>query len=163
MRSLWIVSASSSLMSMILLTFIFGQYQMLTVLNQSHEKSLIRSGELDNQRRNDELFKATLEKMVLQWRQVAENLEATLAKLGPATEKMKVKRDACQAEKKVKVEELAALLKESTVTRATLKAESDAWKKEINTLTAQLTGYRPVCDYVKDRSLARKLCGPKTS
>lgn len=99
LRLMWIVSALASLMSMILLIFIFGQYQMLMVLNRSHEKSLIHAGELNNQLRNDEIFKASLEKMVVQWRQVAENLENTLAKLSPATEKMKVKSDACKAEK----------------------------------------------------------------
>ncbi|KAK2920988.1 fibrinogen- and Ig-binding protein-like [Channa argus] len=160
MRVYWIVSTLSALVSMVALMIVMSQYQLLTRLKGRSEEMRMQSEKLYGELMNEDMFKATLENLLGQGQKVANELEATVVKLGSEMEKKKTENDACQAEKKTKSDELANAEKEKTNTEATLKAESDAWNKEIHTLQAQLAAYSPVCDYVKNNTLSRKLCVP---
>eukprot|EP00064_Thunnus_orientalis_P009376 superscaffoldBa00001185_g9400 len=61
----------------------------------------------------------------------------------------------------MKDDELASIENENNKIKDALKMESDAWKREIDTLTAQLFGRREICDYVEKNTLAMKLCTRK--
>lgn len=78
---------------------IMGQYHMLTMLNKRGEKLQMESKRLDDQHVNEDLVKATVEKLLVQGRKVVGDLEATVAKLSPEMEKKRAENDACQAEK----------------------------------------------------------------
>ncbi|KAK5854879.1 hypothetical protein PBY51_005032 [Eleginops maclovinus] len=69
--------------------------------------------------------------------------------------------DACQAEKKTKADELASIEQKHAELAAKLKSESGAWEQEIQSLKARISGYRPICDHVKNIIMAVKLCGTK--
>lgn len=78
---------------------IMGQYQMLIMMNQRAEKVQIESKRLDDQHVNEDLFKATVEKLLVQEGKVLGDLEATVDQLSAEMEKKKVENDSCQAEK----------------------------------------------------------------
>ncbi|XP_077937632.1 uncharacterized protein LOC144383555 isoform X2 [Gasterosteus aculeatus] len=65
------------------------------------------------------------------------------------------------ADLETKAEELAGKEHEHTEIEANLKSEHDAWNQEIANLRAQATGYRQICDFVKDDPTVKKMCGTK--
>ncbi|GAA6227308.1 uncharacterized protein si:ch73-347e22.8 [Lates japonicus] len=146
-----------------LLVIIMGQLQVLGMLEKATEDLEIKSQALDDKITNEDLFRVTADKLLRQGQKVVEDLEGTLAKLSAEMEQKKTENDACQAEKQTKNEELAGAESAHTETEATLISESDAWNQEIATLKAQLTGHSPICDHVKNNTLAVKLCGVNTT
>ncbi|KAI3358090.1 hypothetical protein L3Q82_003098 [Scortum barcoo] len=151
MRFHWLITLLSILVSMGLLVIITGQYQALIKMEQRGEKLKEKSKTLDDQRILEDSFKATEEMLLVQGRKHLENLEALVAKLVPEMEEKKREDEACLAEMKAFNH---ALEKERSEAEAPLRAESQAWKAEIETLNAQLQGYRPMCDYVSANTLA---------
>lgn len=99
MRFQWIVSILSTLVSMGLLVIIAGQHQVLVLLDKGSEKLQMESERLDNEHTNKELFRVTVEKLLVQGTKVVEGLEAAVAQLGQEMEKKKAENDVCQAEK----------------------------------------------------------------
>ncbi|KAM7373317.1 hypothetical protein PAMP_008180 [Pampus punctatissimus] len=81
-------------------------------------------------------------------------METSVNELLLKFQKKKAENDVCQAEKKIKDDELAAIQNGNAKTEGLLNADSDAWKQEISTLKEQLLGYSKICDYVKDKAQA---------
>uniref|UniRef100_UPI0037E7455B uncharacterized protein n=1 Tax=Semicossyphus pulcher TaxID=241346 RepID=UPI0037E7455B len=163
MRTQWIVSIATTLLCMGILVVVMGQYKVLILMDKGEEKLKRDVKRLDNQYVNEDLVKTTMEKMLVQAQKAAENLQAEVNKLSPEMQKKKAESYVCQEGKKTTGDELAGTEKERTETEASLKVESDAWNQEMNVLKEQLTGYRQICDHVKQVPLALKLCGPKPS
>ncbi|KAM6903212.1 uncharacterized protein PEZ65_018082 isoform 1-T1 [Lycodopsis pacificus] len=161
MRVLGLLFIISILVSMALLMIILSQQQLLTTVYKESVTLPKEFERLGNEQSQLGIAKALLEKLLTQGGKVAEDLKAEVAKTGPDMEKRKTEVDACEARKKTEADELAAKEKELTEAEATLKAESDAWNPEITNLKAQVIGYRPICDYVKDEEKAKTSCGIK--
>ncbi|XP_033182143.1 uncharacterized protein si:ch73-347e22.8 [Anabas testudineus] len=158
MRAFWILAILSTLVSMGLLVVTIGQYQMLTILKKKNEELNMQSEKHYKQLTDEEIFKITLQNLVTQGGKLEMDLKATMAKLSSDIEKTKAEIDACQAEKKTKTDELAGPEKEHTQTEATIKAESEAWNKEITTLKTQLATKSPICAHVKKNEVSQRLC-----
>lgn len=77
-----------------LVVVIVGQNPAFTMLNRGIEKQLMKLDRLNTQHVNQEFLKATVEKLVVQATKVVEDLEATVAKLGPELEKKKTENEA---------------------------------------------------------------------
>lgn len=78
---------------------VMGQYQVLLLLNKNSENLQLESERLGSQLINQNLFKATVEKLLVQGAKVVEDQEAKGAQLRAEMEKMTTENDACQAEK----------------------------------------------------------------
>ncbi|XP_069372837.1 uncharacterized protein [Paralichthys olivaceus] len=160
MRIQVITGILSLLVSMGLVVVIMGQYKDLATV----EKESVKAEE-DFQRRNDQvsnkaLFKTSVETLLHQGKKELEELEPLMSKLVQEMEEKKKGKESCQTEKQTKSDELAQTEKGLTDTEASLKSESDAWKQEIVNLQEQLTGRRPICDFVKGKE-AEQLCAVK--
>ncbi|XP_065804093.1 uncharacterized protein si:ch73-347e22.8 [Labrus bergylta] len=163
MRYQWICVILSSLVSMGILVIVFGQQQVMKIMDKGQEKLEMYKQRVDNQYINVELIKMTMEKRLTQRSKELWDLEAVVAKLGPELEKKKTEIATCEKEKNKRTDDLTGIKKEQNEISASLNAASNAWNQEINMLKEQLTGYRSICDHVKNRPLALKLCGPKPS
>ncbi|KAK9526726.1 hypothetical protein VZT92_015411 [Zoarces viviparus] len=161
MRALGLLLIVSILVSMALLMIILSQQQLLTTVYKETDKLPNEFDRLVNEQSKLGTAKALMEKLLTQGKKAVEDLKAEVAKTGPDMEKRKTEVDACEARKKPEGDELAAKENELSQTEATLKAESDAWNQEITNLKAQVIGYRPICDYVKDEEKAKTSCGIK--
>ncbi|KAM7373319.1 hypothetical protein PAMP_008182 [Pampus punctatissimus] len=127
-------------------------------LNEENEKLKLKSEELDSQYTNEDLQRESVVKLVAMGKKLVQGMETSVNELLLKFQKKKAENDVCQAEKKIKDDELAAIQNENAKTEGLLKADSDAWKQEISTLKEQLLGYSKICDYVKDKAQAVKLC-----
>ncbi|CAK6949279.1 hypothetical protein EPR50_G00147850 [Scomber scombrus] len=102
-----------------------------------------------------------MEKLLTLGSKFMKNKERMVARLLQKLEKKKTENGTCQADKKKKAVELARIQNKHKKIKVALKKESDAWKEEINTLTAQLFGHRAICNYVRNNTIAVKLCTRK--
>lgn len=98
MRSYWIASILTTLMSMGLLVVNTGQYQMLAILNTRNVKLQNHSEILYKKLLDEEMFKVTLENLVNRAKKVVTDLDATLVTLNSEMEKKKTENDDCQAQ-----------------------------------------------------------------
>lgn len=152
MRCQTIVIVLNLLLFSGLLMVVIHQHRLLTRSNNESGMLKKKLDDLDKQIAQEDLTKAAMENVIDQGDKATEALGTALAKLRTEMDKLKTENDACQAEKKTTTEELTVREKERSETEATLKAESDAWSKDIDSLNAQLTGYPKICDYVKKGS-----------
>lgn len=160
MRFQWSVGILCTLVSLGLTIIIVGQRQVLVLLERNDLP--VELDKLNTQLSNLNIFKDSVEKLLNQGNKEMKDLDDSMAKLAPVIEGKKGQIDDCQAEKKIKNDELEDLEKESMQIEENLKSESGAWNLEISNLKEQLVGYREICDYVKKNTLAMKLCGNKT-
>ncbi|KAF1381729.1 hypothetical protein PFLUV_G00157030 [Perca fluviatilis] len=158
MRVQWMVTILCALLSMGLVLIIVGQHQVMTMLEKANQKLPKESQKLDDKLSDLKSLKALVEKLLSAENNAVKDMEEGVPKLVPDIEKKKIEIDTCQAEKKIKADELAAVEKEHTETHENLKRESDAWNQEINNLKPQVMGYREICNHVKKGTLAEKLC-----
>ncbi|XP_077937631.1 uncharacterized protein LOC144383555 isoform X1 [Gasterosteus aculeatus] len=116
---------------------------------------------LNDQLSKLDIYKVQLENLLSKGTKIAEDEEKNVEEAVADVEKMKTEITICQEEKETKAEELAGKEHEHTEIEANLKSEHDAWNQEIANLRAQATGYRQICDFVKDDPTVKKMCGTK--
>ncbi|KAM6974353.1 uncharacterized protein LKV04_015997 [Tautogolabrus adspersus] len=163
MRFQWIAAILLSLVSMGALVVVMGQYQVMNIMTKVEEKLKMDRQKVGNLYVNEDFIKVTMERQLALRSKVLGDLDAEVAKLGPVLEKKKTEIATCEAEKNTKTDDFTSIKKEQNETAASLNAASNAWNQEINILKELLTGYRSICDHVKNNTLALKLCGPKPS
>ena len=88
-----------SLVSMVLVLVILGQYQMLTRLKDASENMQLQSKRLEDQLSGLESFDVAAEKLLVQGKKVIKDVEAEIVQLAPEMERKKKETDACEAEK----------------------------------------------------------------
>lgn len=143
---------------MALLIIIVSQKQLLLVLNKRLERQERGLEDFNKQYMRVDSLKGSLEQLLAKGTEELQGLQAALTGFSPAIEERKTKIDACLAAKNTIHDELVGAEKTNAEAKDAFKPESDAWKQQIDTLNAQLTGHRSVCDHVKDDPAARKLC-----
>ncbi|CAG5885950.1 unnamed protein product [Menidia menidia] len=158
MRSCWILSTLTILVTLGLVLVILGQYHEMLTIDRKTESLKVFKGRFDTRLLYEDRFKDSIEKLLSEGQSMTKTLETALETLGQEVEKKKTEQDACQAEMKTKKEEVESSEASNKQTTDALKAESDAWQQETNTLKAQLTQVSPICEYVKKKDEATKLC-----
>lgn len=163
MQTNWILIILSVLVTMGLLMVAQSQYQLKSILDSKIKKMDVAFEQFTVDYVSKDVFKTSVEKLLVQGQEEVNNLEAALNKLSSETEQKKMENDACQEQMKTTQVELESIQKTQSETKASLDAEVEAWTKEINTLKEIQTQYSPVCAYVKTSKLAEKFCGINTN
>lgn len=99
MQLLWTFSILTTFLSMGLLIVLSGQNSAVHTLNGQIEDQLLKLDRLEVQLINQEAVKMSLEKLVVQVSDEAEELQAAVAGLGSELEKTMGESDACRAQK----------------------------------------------------------------
>ncbi|KAM8841712.1 uncharacterized protein AB9W97_001896 [Spinachia spinachia] len=159
MQTPWLVALLSISMSLVVLGVVLRRQPAVTRLYK--EIQTMESVNLNDQLSKLDGNKVQLENLLIKGNKIAEEEEKNVAEANADLKRRDTEMATCEAEKKTKAEELAAKEKEHIETEANLKSEYDAWTQEIENLKAQTTGYRPICDFVKDDPAVKKMCGTK--
>lgn len=92
----WIVIILSVLVTMGLLMVVQSQYQVKSILDSKIEKTKVALEEFSDEYQSTDVFKTTVEKLVVHGQEEVNALEAALSKLSSETEQKKRENDACQ-------------------------------------------------------------------
>lgn len=157
MRTQWVTAFLCALVSMGLVVMLMGQNQVMNMLAGS-DTLATQLEKLNKHMSNLHLFEDTVKNLLTQADKTLIDLETVVKKDETEVVEKRNAANACQAEKKTKDDELAAVERQLTETEAQLKPESEAWNQELAQLRAQLQAVSPVCNYVRQGTLAGKLC-----
>ncbi|XP_014846145.1 PREDICTED: uncharacterized protein LOC106919963 isoform X1 [Poecilia mexicana] len=158
MSNLVIVSIFFILIALGLLMVIIGQYREMEIIGRKNEELKTAKLVFYNKLQYEINFKKSLQDIKTNGEQRLKDMEANQLQLTKQLEDKNSEAATCQEQMKTKNEELASIEEALKSTTATFNAESEAWKQEIISLTANLSARSPICKYVTNNEKSVEFC-----